>query len=498
MAGLLDDATVAPQPRGLLGDSLDDPRTMALFAGIQGLLSGRGGLQGIANGVGAYGGTMAAMKDADMKRKYMQAQLDDVAQQAALRKAQATKANAAMDMAQRLMGGGAALPPMGAAGAPSQIGASAIGGASGMPGQAGAQSPQSFLSRLNEDQIMGLIASGALPEKAYDAWKFSKTGEQMQPGYIRKADGSIEYRGDPTKGVTLGPNGEVVAMPGAAGALSTIAGATKEAEKRAEARYGAPVTINGSIMTPQQAADMLDPKPAAPVNPFASIRDAMTRNGDASANFDIGGQRGTLQAPRQSASGPGVEVQPNRIKAVEGATEGINSDWIKNTYQGVQQSGDSATGRIEQANIARASLKGGLGGWGTETKAAVANVLAGLGIASEDAKNYAANAQIFQKVAGERLWSVLNEAKGPQTEGDASRASKTYAQLGNTPRANEFILDMAQAQAERDKQRQRFYSAALPIARNKGDLTEVDREWQARQPSIFDMPTMSKWKAFQQ
>lgn len=46
---------------GLLGDSMDDPRTMAVFAGIQGLLGGRG-LQGVANGLLSYGSQMQEAK----------------------------------------------------------------------------------------------------------------------------------------------------------------------------------------------------------------------------------------------------------------------------------------------------------------------------------------------------------------------------------------------------------------------------------------------------
>lgn len=84
MAGLLDDGTMAPQPRGLLGDTIDDPRTLALFAGLRGLLGGRGTLQGIANGVGAYGDAMQQSKQAaaqeQMRRLQMQQQQMALAQ----------------------------------------------------------------------------------------------------------------------------------------------------------------------------------------------------------------------------------------------------------------------------------------------------------------------------------------------------------------------------------------------------------------------------------
>lgn len=64
---------------GLLGDSIDDPRTMAVFAGIQGLLSGRGLAQGISSGLLNYGGQMqqakqqAAIEEERKQRAAMQA-----------------------------------------------------------------------------------------------------------------------------------------------------------------------------------------------------------------------------------------------------------------------------------------------------------------------------------------------------------------------------------------------------------------------------------------
>ena len=74
---------------------------------------------------------------------------------------------------------------------------------------------------------------------------------------------------------------------------------------------------------------------------------------------------------------------------------------------------------------------------------------------------------------------MLNQAKGPQTEGDATRAKATFASLSNTPQANEFILDFAKAVAMRDKKKAAFYNEAMPIAREAGDLTAVDRDLHA-------------------
>jgi len=147
---------------------------------------------------------------------------------------------------------------------------------------------------------------------------------------------------------------------------------------------------------------------------------------------------------------------------------------------------------LTSVQTARGAMRGlGNTGWGTPTMATAANVLASLGV--KDAANYAGNSQVFQQAAMERLWGTLNAAKGPQTEGDADRAAKTFASLQNTPRANEYILDLAQARAERDQMKANFFRQALPLGQRAGDLQQIEREWQTRQPSIFNMPSMRKW-----
>ena len=40
--------------QGLLGNSMDDPRTMAVLQGVMGLLGARGNVQGVAQGLLGY------------------------------------------------------------------------------------------------------------------------------------------------------------------------------------------------------------------------------------------------------------------------------------------------------------------------------------------------------------------------------------------------------------------------------------------------------------
>jgi hypothetical protein len=63
--------------QGLLGNSMDDPRTMAVLQGVMGLLGARGNVQGVAQGLLGYQGAMqqakqqAAQEDERATRRQM-------------------------------------------------------------------------------------------------------------------------------------------------------------------------------------------------------------------------------------------------------------------------------------------------------------------------------------------------------------------------------------------------------------------------------------------
>lgn len=54
-------------------------------------------------------------------------------------------------------------------------------------------------------------------------------------------------------------------------------------------------------------------------------------------------------------------------------------------------------------------------------------------------------------------------------------------------------MDFAEAQASLAKKKAAFYQDAMPIARQMGDLTLVDGEWQKIAPSVWDDGIMLKW-----
>lgn len=204
---------------------------------------------------------------------------------------------------------------------------------------------------------------------------------------------------------------------------------------------------------------------------------------------------GVAQKPQQgampSASPSAMPIQlagPSDIKNKEYEVKQFH----EKTWPAVKEAYDSALNRRENVQVARQALSEiKTEGAFANFKGQFANVLVGLGIAPDNARMYATNMQTFNSVSATRLWDVLNAAKGPQTEGDAKRAQATFAQLTNTKEANAFILDLMEAVAQRDIMRKLYFDKAYPIARDRGDVTLVEKNWNP--PSIFSMPSMKRW-----
>ena len=125
--GLLGDlATDKPRSGGLLGDSFDDPRTMAVFAAARGLLSARRPMEGITSGAENYGATMQAAKQqaaTDALRRLQIMQASQGVQQGQLQltqlQQQVARQNAIRDALAKAETGGQMAAP-GAMSAPAQ------------------------------------------------------------------------------------------------------------------------------------------------------------------------------------------------------------------------------------------------------------------------------------------------------------------------------------------------------------------------------------------
>ena len=382
--------------------------------------------------------------------------------------------------------------------------------------QAAMFSNPAFLAKLAANGMKGSDIS-ALGGR-FDPRQISAGGYSQNP-----MTGQMTYNADPVKGIGMGPQG-VYNLPGSIGASQDRILGDKAAETMAElqrrlqldprdiqkagaiagAEAGAKdpfnfQTIQGpngapTVMTNPQlrGATQGNQFPGARVSPEQQAqRDQVRRQiladegNDPNTPTRINDRPGAGLAP-QLAGLPGIQ---GANPVVQKAKEAINTQWLEKTYQPLADAGAAAQSNLDNIKGLRSvDLKTGAG---TQTLGALANWGAAFGI--PQAEKYAGNVQQFRALALENVNKELNLAKGPQTDQDAQRAQSIFAQLGNTPRANEFLLDYRQA-AEHQKQRAAaFHQDALPLATNSGDLSEVSRRWRKVAGSIWDDPIMQKW-----
>jgi hypothetical protein len=129
-------------------------------------------------------------------------------------------------------------------------------------------------------------------------------------------------------------------------------------------------------------------------------------------------------------------------------------------------------------------------GFGTETIASAAKVLAALGV--PNAEKFATNSQVFQAKATEAVLQKQLEQKGPQTESDAQRIDQIGAQLGKTTAGNKFLLTTAKEQLKRDMEQRNFYDSWW----NKNKTYEgAEDAWYAGEggKSLFDRPALKSY-----
>jgi hypothetical protein len=97
--------------------------------------------------------------------------------------------------------------------------------------------------------------------------------------------------------------------------------------------------------------------------------------------------------------------------------------------------------------------------------------------------------QAFNQASFDQLLKTLAAQKGPQTEGDAERARKTFAGLGNTKEANLFIIDYLEELANRQEMKAdqvnelsttKYMDKPRPVAAAERDF----REWSRRHPVV--------------
>tara|TARA_R110000751_G_scaffold95960_4_gene187375 strand:+ start:426 stop:1559 length:1134 start_codon:yes stop_codon:yes gene_type:complete len=123
-------------------------------------------------------------------------------------------------------------------------------------------------------------------------------------------------------------------------------------------------------------------------------------------------------------------------------------------------------------------------------RAALADAFASVGIDTQALFDVdLANVQAFNSVNKRLVNQVLNQAKGPQTEGDAQRAGRTLAKLGNKPEANAFILDTLVANGLRKVEQKNFLEGAID---NGLTAKQANADWNKFKNSTPMLSTVSK------
>lgn len=406
---------------------------------------------------------------------------------------------------------------------------------------------------LNINTIMqGAIMGMPGAKELLDIYKYQNEPQKLEAGstYRDRITGQERYMPKLDTGAAIDAQGNYINMPGYVNSVSQLEGAKAGATEAAKARSNL-VTItprgeNPTMLTQAQLLDMVgggQPQQPAPAMPrqnaatpqnWQGINNQYARNaGDrqseqlrilqdelraetnpenrAALNREImrvSGQQPAQQvsqAPmrqpmaQQAARAPGIQLQSKEdetrnIAAINSqfkTGDKLNDNWIDKTLNPVTEAGAAA--KDTKANVTALRNIDFKTGWGTEAKAKAASILTGLGVAPKNAELFAANAEQFKSSAMKNMLTIFAEQKGPQTENDAKRVQETFVSLGNTPRANQFMLDFAEAQANMKERKAQYYQEALPYARQGNDLTQIDRRWSKVSGSIWSDPIMQKW-----
>jgi hypothetical protein len=177
----------------------------------------------------------------------------------------------------------------------------------------------------------------------------------------------------------------------------------------------------------------------------------------------------------------------------ERAEQGKRGEFLIEQYKAVSNAARTAQRTLPsletQANILDQGFKTG---FGTDVQKVGASFLGALGV--PEAAKFATNAQTFLAASQDAVLTKQLEQKGSQSNADADRITQTGTQLGNTPEANRFIIDVAKAQLKRDIAQRNFYDDWWK--KNK-TYDGAEDAWSTGEgnKSLFDLPELRKYAA---
>ena len=352
------------------------------------------------------------------------------------------------------------------------------------PMPAGVQQPMGAaqpagLAGKSIDQIAA--AKALMGIDVLEPWKVAQSGVPVSAGY-RVVNGQLRHLPNVGENTNYDPvSGQAYAVPGTIEAEAARAGATTAATERAKLPYA--VEQDRARQTLSANLDVMKVV-GADGNEYYVPRGQVAGFGGG-----VQGGGGVLNGGGQQQGQQGGYIASLNPVAQQ-SQQHLIKDFIDNTYRPVVNAGETAQSHL--GSIAALRNINMQTGWGADAMAKGAEALASMGI--KNAEKLATSAQQFNSVVYEKLMAEQKAQAGPQTEKDFKNIQQTWVQIGNTPQANAFILDLAEARANAAKRKAEFYGKAMSIADTRKDYLSVDAHWQKVQRSLFDDPVMQKWK----
>lgn len=221
---------------------------------------------------------------------------------------------------------------------------------------------------------------------------------------------------------------------------------------------------------------------------------------DFQPKYDLAGGEPAAPVGTAPAAGGGV---PGFIQQELSTGQQQNVENIKQSSASARKTYDDLIAREQsfgQEEMQIKQLESGLAGVGrtgpytTAVRKNVANLLAAAGVEADE--KYLTDYSKVENAIKTKVNAAILADKGVATEGDATRHEKTLVSLKEgTPQYNQYLLDTYKAVLERDKDKAAFFRRIYPKAERSpdGDTGKVARDWAARQPSLFSMPSMQKY-----
>jgi hypothetical protein len=273
------------------------------------------------------------------------------------------------------------------------------------------------------------------------------------------------------------------AMPQAAPVANAMAPAAPNVADLVRRRNQA-LALGETAIATALNSDIARLSPAAPTTPTSvSEYNFAVQQGYKGSLFDF--KRDLANAGRA----PGTTV--NMVS--ERAEQGARGKMLVDQYSDIAKAAGLAARTLPSIEVNLSALNKGFDtGFGKETIAAGASVLASLGV--PEAAKFATDTQKFQSNAISAVLQKQLEQKGPQTESDARRIEQIGAQLGKTKQANEFILSMAGELLRRDIDQRNFYDRWYKTNKT---YDGAENAWFGGEggKSLFDRPGLKKYSA---